>query len=38
MMTHEGYTASAWFGEDGHAFHGIVLGIKDAVHFTGTSP
>jgi predicted HicB family RNase H-like nuclease len=37
MMTHKGYTASVWFEADDHAFHGTVTGIKDVVHFTGSS-
>lgn len=37
MMTHKGYAASVWFDPDDHAFHGTVTGIKDVIHFTGSS-
>lgn len=37
MMTHEGYTAAVFFESDDHAFHGTVLGIRDVIHFTGSS-
>ncbi len=37
MMTHKGYTASVWFEPDDHAFHGTVFGIRDVIHFSGSS-
>ena len=36
-MTHKGYTAAVFFESDDHAFHGTVLGIRDVIHFTGSS-
>ena len=37
MMTYKGYTASIWFEADDHAFHGVVLGVRDVIHFSGIS-
>lgn len=37
MMTYKGYTASIWFEADDHAFHGVVLGVRDVIHFSGVS-
>ena len=35
MRPYLGYTAEIWFEEDGAAFHGLVSGIRDTVHFEG---
>ena len=37
MNPYKGYVAEIWYEEDDHAFHGIVHGIRDTVHFTGAS-
>ena len=36
-MEYKGYTAKVEFYEDDRAFHGMVLGINDVVHFQGAS-
>lgn len=38
MNPYKGYIAEIWYEEDDRAFHGHVQGIRDTVHFTGTSP
>lgn len=36
-MEYKGYTAKVEFDSDDRAFHGVVLGINDVVHFQGAS-
>ncbi|MDX2073637.1 MAG: type II toxin-antitoxin system HicB family antitoxin [Alphaproteobacteria bacterium] len=36
-MEYKGYTAKIEFDADDRAFHGMVLGINDVVHFQGAS-
>jgi predicted HicB family RNase H-like nuclease len=38
MRPYKGYTAEIWFEEDDAAFHGMVAGIRDTVHFEGRTP
>lgn len=38
MRPYKGYSAEIWFEQDDAAFHGLVSGIKDTVHFEGRSP
>ena len=38
MRPYKGYSAEIWFEEDDAAFHGIVAGIRDTVHFEGENP
>lgn len=38
MRPYKGYNAEIWFEEDDAAFHGIVAGIRDTVHFEGENP
>mgnify|MGYP002621796035 CR=1 FL=1 len=38
MNAYKGYVAEIWYEEDDKAFHGLVHGIRDTIHFTGTSP
>ena len=37
MRPYKGYVADIWYEEDDAAFHGIVHGIRDTVHFEGRS-
>ncbi|OQM73575.1 type II toxin-antitoxin system HicB family antitoxin [Manganibacter manganicus] len=37
MRPYKGYVAEIWYEEDDTAFHGIVQGIRDTVHFEGNS-
>lgn len=37
MKTYKGYSPSIWHEADDHAFHGVVDGIRDTIHFTGHS-
>ncbi|HEY5817067.1 MAG TPA: type II toxin-antitoxin system HicB family antitoxin [Mesorhizobium sp.] len=37
MRPYKGYTAEIWYEEDDAAFHGIVHGIRDTVHFEAHS-
>ena len=38
MNPYKGYVAEIWYEEDDRAFHGLVHGIRDTVHFTGSNP
>jgi predicted HicB family RNase H-like nuclease len=38
VKPYKGYVAEIWYEEDDAAFHGIVQGIRDTVHFEGRSP
>ncbi|MBS3650748.1 type II toxin-antitoxin system HicB family antitoxin [Pseudaminobacter sp. 19-2017] len=38
MRPYKGYSAEIWFEEDDAAFHGLVSGIRDTVHFQGRTP
>jgi len=37
MKPYKGYVAEIWYEEDDAAFHGIVHGIRDTVHFEACS-
>ncbi|MEL6794766.1 MAG: type II toxin-antitoxin system HicB family antitoxin [Pseudomonadota bacterium] len=37
MKPYKGYAASIWFEADDRAFHGMVEGLRDVIHFTGAS-
>lgn len=37
MNPYKGYVAEIWYEEDDRAFHGLVRGVRDTVHFTGTN-
>jgi predicted HicB family RNase H-like nuclease len=37
MKPYKGYVAEIWYEEDDAAFHGIVHGIRDTVHFEAHS-
>lgn len=38
MRPYKGYNAEIWFEEDDSAFHGLVAGIRDTIHFEGGNP
>ncbi|MCP5037583.1 MAG: type II toxin-antitoxin system HicB family antitoxin [Rhodobacteraceae bacterium] len=37
MKSYKGYVPTIWLESDDHLFHGVVEGIRDTVHFAGTS-
>ena len=37
MKSYKGYTPTIWLESDDHAFHGVVEGVRDTIHFTGQS-
>lgn len=37
MKTYKGYTPNIWFETDDRLFHGLVEGIRDTIHFAGSS-
>lgn len=37
MKSYKGYVPSIWYEEEDQAFHGLVEGTRDMIHFTGAS-
>lgn len=37
MKSYKGYAATIWFDADDRAFHGMVEGLRDVIHFSGVS-